>query len=108
MWAFITNFATSQNLIIPKNILFCLFQPPVCDAATGTNLALQRRKRQTVELDETRGVLYDTDREDLKVKVYSGLYVNEASDLEDDDIDDAEKLVSCTLSFFLTHQSVRS
>lgn len=42
-----------------------------------------RRKRQTVELDETRGVLYDTDREDLKVKVYSGLYVNEASDLEE-------------------------
>ena len=27
--------------------------------------------------------MYDTDREDLKVKVYSGLYVNEASDLDD-------------------------
>ena len=38
-------------------------------------------------------MLYDTDREDLKVKVYSGLYVNEASDLDDDNNDDAEELV---------------
>jgi hypothetical protein len=53
-----------------------------------------RRRRQTVELDETRGVLYDTDREDLKVKVYSGLYVNEASDIDDDNLDDAEELVN--------------
>ena len=69
------------------------FQPPNCDAsATSTKLST-RRKRQTVELDETRGVLYDTDREDLKVKVYSGLYVNEASDLDDDSLDDAEELV---------------
>lgn len=56
----------------------------MCDVTTGSNLLSVRRKRQTVELDETRGVLYDTDREDLKVKVYSGLYVNEASDLEED------------------------
>jgi len=53
-----------------------------------------RRRRQTVELDETRGLLYDTDREDLKVKVYSGLYVNEASDLEDDFENGVEELVS--------------
>jgi len=64
--------------------------PPNCDAST-THLST-RRRRQTVELDETRGVLYDTDREDLKVKVYSGLYVNEASDIDDDNADDAEEL----------------
>jgi hypothetical protein len=28
-----------------------------------------------------------------KVKVYSGLYVNEASDIDDDNADDAEELV---------------
>ena len=46
--------------------------------------------------DETRGDLYDTNREDLKVKVYSGLYVNEASDIDDDNSDDAEELVIVT------------
>ena len=44
------------------------FQPPICDAQ-GQNLLKKRRKRQTVELDETQGLLYDTRREDLKVKV---------------------------------------
>ena len=48
----------------------------------------KRRKRQTLELDENRGLLYDTDREDLKVKVYRGLYVSEASDFDDAFIDD--------------------
>jgi hypothetical protein len=40
--------------------------------------------------------LYDSDREDLKVKVYSGLYVNEASDLDDElqDGDIADEIVS--------------
>ena len=52
-----------------------------------------RRRRQTVEVDETRGVLYDTDREDLKVKVYSGLYVNEAGDIDDDNADDDDDKV---------------
>jgi hypothetical protein len=86
------------------------FQPPNCDAsATSTKLST-RRKRQTVELDETRGVLYDTDREDLKVKVYSGLYVNEASDLDDDSLDDAEELVKLqkyilSLCFILYNRS---
>jgi len=70
-------------------------QPPVCDEE-GNNALLKRRKRQTLELDETKGPLYDTDREDLKVKVYSGLYVNEANDLDDDYLgsDLAEEIVS--------------
>lgn len=55
--------------------------PPICE--NGENLVKRRRKRQTRVIDETQGDLYDTDREDLKVKVYSGLYVNEASDLDD-------------------------
>ena len=50
----------------------------------------RRRKRQTRVIDETQGDLYDTDREDLKVKVYSGLYVNEASDLDDAFLDNGE------------------
>ncbi len=44
-------------------------------------------------------MLYDTDREDLKVKVYSGLYVNEAGDIDDDNNDNAEELVSITNMF---------
>ena len=67
-------------------ISFNSFQPQNCDASS-TQLST-RRRRQTVELDETRGDLYDTNREDLKVKVYSGLYVNEASDIDDDNSDD--------------------
>jgi hypothetical protein len=79
--------------------MISLLKPPVCDASTGTNLLSVRRKRQTVELDETRGVLYDTDREDLKVKVYSGLYVNEASDLDEDFDNEAKEQVCLILSF---------
>ena len=41
-----------------------------------------------MELDETQGLLYDTDRNDLKVKVYRGLYVSEANDLDDAFIDE--------------------
>ena len=63
------------------------FQPPICDAQ-GQNLLKKRRKRQTLELDETQGLLYDTDRNDLKVKVYRGLYVSEANDLDDAFIDE--------------------
>lgn len=59
----------------------CDDTPPICE--NGKNLLKRRRKRQTRVIDETQGDLYDTDREDLKVKVYSGLYVNEASDLDD-------------------------
>jgi len=57
--------------------------PPVCDA-NGENTLRRRRKRQTIEIDDSDGELYDPDREDLRVKVYSGLYVNEANDLDDD------------------------
>ena len=64
------------------------FQPPICQ--NGENLVKRRRKRQTRVIDETQGDLYDTDREDLKVKVYSGLYVNEASDLDDAFLDGGE------------------
>jgi hypothetical protein len=67
----------------------CEDTPPICDA-NGQNLLKRRRKRQTLELDENRGLLYDTDREDLKVKVYRGLYVSEASDLDDDAFIDEE------------------
>ena len=56
---------TKINLLI---FFFKKFQPPICDAQ-GQNLLKKRRKRQTVELDETQGLLYDTRREDLKVKV---------------------------------------
>lgn len=57
--------------------------PPVCDA-NGENELRRRRKRQTIEIDDSDGELYDPDREELRVKVYSGLYVNEATDLDDD------------------------
>ena len=73
------------------------FQPPVCDE-NGENTLKRRRKRQTIEQDETSGNIYDDDRENLKVKVFSGLYVNEATDedefFEDDDI--ADEIVSAT------------
>ena len=62
---------------------FTHFQPPVCDA-NGENTLRRRRKRQTIEIDDSDGELYDPDREELRVKVYSGLYVNEATDLDDD------------------------
>merc|ERR1712203_785841 len=65
----------------------CEDTPPICDAQ-GQNLLKKRRKRQTLELDETQGLLYDTDRNDLKVKVYRGLYVSEANDLDDAFIDE--------------------
>jgi hypothetical protein len=65
----------------------CEDTPPICDA-NGENLLKKRKKRQTLELDETTGLLYDTDREDLKVKVYRGLYVSEANDLDDAFLDD--------------------
>ena len=76
-------------------------QPPLCDEE-GFNTLLNRKKRQTLELDETKGPLYDTEREDLKVKVYSGLYVNEAEDLDDSflDSDIAQEIVSLDLQQF--------
>ena len=61
---------------------FLNFQPPVCDE-NGENTLKRRRKRQTIEQDETSGNIYDDDRENLKVKVFSGLYVNEATDEDD-------------------------
>ena len=74
----------------------CDATPPACTPSGSNALKRRRRKRQTIELDETDGLLYDDDREDLKVKVYSGLYVNEATDLEDDFVEDdvADQIVS--------------
>ena len=63
-------------------------QPPICQ--NGRNLLKRRRKRQIVINDETQGELYDTDREDLKVKVYTGLYVNEADDLDEAFLDNSD------------------
>ena len=74
----IHSYIISYYTKLKENIVF---QPPICE--NGENLVKRRRKRQTRVIDETQGDLYDTDREDLKVKVYSGLYVNEASDLDD-------------------------
>ena len=80
------HYIYSLSLVL-KWLFFYNFQPPICDA-NGENLLKKRRKRQTLELDENRGLLYDTDREDLKVKVYRGLYVSEASDFDDAFIDE--------------------
>lgn len=55
--------------------------PPVCE--NGINLV--RRRRQVVEIDERdTEVTYDLVEREETIKVYSGLYVKEASDLEDD------------------------
>jgi len=54
--------------------------PPVCE--DGINVV--RRKRQVIELDERNNVYGDIEENDNTIKVYSGLYVNEASDLDDD------------------------
>jgi hypothetical protein len=58
-----------------------LFQPPVCE--NGVNLV--RRKRQVVELGREDQDTYDLVERQETIKVYSGLYVNEASDLDDDE-----------------------
>jgi len=54
--------------------------PPICE--NGINLV--RKKRQVVEIDERDGDSYELVERDETIKVYSGLYVNEASDLDDD------------------------
>merc|ERR1711902_305998 len=48
---------------------------------------LVRRKRDTVVYDE-RDNVYDIDEKPQTINVYSGLYVNEAEDLDDDEIND--------------------
>merc|ERR1712051_565103 len=53
--------------------------PPICE--NGVNIV--RKKRQVVELDE-RNNAYDLVEREETIKVYSGLYVNEAEDLDDD------------------------
>ena len=60
-----------------------MFQPPICE--DGINLV--RRKRQVVELDERDNAYELVDRPET-IKVYSGLYVNEAEDLDDDSVGD--------------------
>ena len=46
-----------------------------------------RKKRQVVEVDE-RNNAYDLVEREETIKVYSGLYVNEAQDLDDDEFAD--------------------
>jgi len=59
-----------------------------------------------VELDESQGgALYDTNREDLKVKVYSGLHVNEAGPSEDDLEDNSLELVMISEMYVKYFQS---
>lgn len=62
--------------------------PPVCDLH-GKNTLKKRKKRQTLELDESdENYLFVAEQDNIDVKVYSGLYVNEATDLDDPYIDD--------------------
>jgi len=98
------KFPYTSSVYYQCNIRLCIKHaggcdnvPPICDEY-GENLLLKRKKRQTLELDESKGPLYDTDREDLRVKVYSGLYVNEAEDLDDTylDSDIAQEISSKT------------
>jgi hypothetical protein len=56
--------------------------PPICE--NGINIVKKRRRRQVVELDE-RTNAYDLVEREETIKVYSGLYVNEAQDLDDDE-----------------------
>merc|ERR1712066_319220 len=59
--------------------------PPVCE--NGVNIV--RKKRQVVELDERNNDEHELVEREETIKVYSGLYVNEASDLEDDEFADS-------------------
>lgn len=59
--------------------------PPVCE--DGVNVV--RKKRQVVELDERTSDEYELIEREETIKVYSGLYVNEASDLDDDEFADS-------------------
>jgi hypothetical protein len=59
--------------------------PPICE--NGINLV--RKKRQVVELDERDSDnAYELVERPETIKVYSGLYVNEAEDLDDDSVGD--------------------
>jgi len=57
--------------------------PPVCE--NGVNLV--RKRRQVIEISDEESA-YDLQERDETIKVYSGLYVNEASDLEEDEFED--------------------
>ena len=59
--------------------------PPVCE--DGVNIV--RKKRQVVELDERNNDEYELVEREETIKLYSGLYVNEPSDLEDDEFADS-------------------
>ena len=65
-------------------VIFFQFQPPICE--NGINLI--RRKRQVVEIDERDNAAYDIDEKPHSINVYSGLYVNEAEDLDEDELND--------------------
>jgi len=63
----------------------CDAVPPVCE--NGINLV--RKKRQVVELDQRDSDnAYELVERPETIKVYSGLYVNEAEDLDDDSVGD--------------------
>ncbi len=85
----------------------CEDTPPVCGSgANGNALRRRRRKRQIIEANEERGFLYDDDRDDVRIEVHSGLYVQEAGDLDTarDFIDDPEdEFVRTLLCFFFNH-----
>merc|ERR1711990_1132876 len=63
----------------------CDAVPPICE--NGINLV--RKKRQVVELDQRDSDnAYELVERPETIKVYSGLYVNEAEDLDDDSVGD--------------------
>ena len=70
--------------LVNKSLLL-LLQPPIC----GNGINIVRKKRQVVEIDERDGNGYELVERDETIKVYSGLYVNEASDLDNDEFEES-------------------
>lgn len=64
--------------------------PPVCE--DGVNI-VKRRKRQVVELTD-RDAAYDVLEKEETIKVYSGLYVNEAQDLDAEEFDSLDDTIT--------------
>lgn len=87
------KFPFTSSVYYQCNIKLCLKHhggcddvPPLCDA-TGHNVRRRRRKRQSEVEDEgslRELKLQDEDVRDRSVEVFSGLYVNEVGELEDD------------------------
>lgn len=88
------KFPFTSSVYYQCNVKLCFKQsddcddvPPICDA-TGHNVRRRRRRRQSGELQD-RGSLQDLrqqeeDLRDRSFQLFSGLYVNELEDLEDD------------------------